>query len=240
MSSEELKKYEFKFLTKDSYVTRKTIPLYMGVDQAQKCLASEGVMITPASFIKCIDIYLRIIGVCRPMDDNEFPPVCILTGVVNFKYPNNLDDPKRLEMHKNLFDLVNDCVDDDHKIPKSDLEHIKANIPIVIKEVCIFCNDIVNLLVDEYSDENTVSVCAAVFTNINTKDTDHKFSVEISYNSKLETTTLYFQSSALVPITDDTATGILYNSFPKEVQENMKVYMEDEAKKEDKEDESSN
>lgn len=236
MSSEELKKYEFKFLTKDSYVTRKTIPLYMGVDQAQKCLASEGVMITPASFIKCIDIYLRIIGVCRPMDDNELPPVCILTGVVNFKYPNNLDDPKRLEMHKNLFDLINECVDDDHKMPKSDLEQIKANIPIVIKEVCIFCNDIVNLLFDEYSDENTVSVGAVVSTNINTTDTDHKFSVEISYNSVLETTTLYFQSSALVPITDDTATGILYNSFSKEAQEKMKADImkqnEEEAEKE--------
>lgn len=226
------KKYEYKFLTKDSYTVRKNIPLYMGVDQAQKCLASEGVMIAPASFVKCIDIYMRIIGICRAVDANDFPPICILSGIIGFKdNREKLDNPKCLEMYQKLFDLINECVDDEHKMPASDLEQIKANMSIVMKEVCIFCNDIVNLLIEEYIEKNTLSVCALVYTRVPKNEADHRFSIEMSYNSDYNTPTLYIQSSVLVPFTEDTATGILLDSFPKEIQDRINM-VEDASKEE--------
>ena len=240
MSSEDQKKYEFKFLTKDSYTVRKNIPLYIGVDQAQKCLASEGVMITPASFIKCLDIYLRIIGICRAVDENDFPPVCVMTGVIEFKdRSENLKNPKCLEMYQKLFDLINECVDDEHKMPASDLEQIKANMSIVMKEVCIFCNDIVNLLIEEYTEKNTLSVTALVYTRVPDYETDHRLSIELSHIHEYGTPALLIQSSVLVPMTENTATGILLDSFPKEAQERIRKAEQDKAKEEEKTDESS-
>lgn len=237
----EKPKYEYKFLTDDSYTVRKNIPLYMAVDQAQKCLASEGVMITPASFIKCLDIYLRIIGVCRSVNENDFPPVCVLTGVITFKdNREKLKNPKCLEMYQKLFELINECVDDDYKMPESDLKQINEHMDIVMKEVCIFFNDIVNLLIDQIDDVNTLSVSALVYTNIPSKETDHRFSVDMSYNNDYGTVTLYFQSSVLVPFDDNTATGILIDSFPKEVQDKIKAIQKDiDELKEWKEDGSS-
>lgn len=241
--SNENPKYEYKFLTDDSYTVRKQISLYMAIDQAQQCLASEGVVITPASFVKCIDIYLRIIGLCRSVNEDEFPPICILCGVIGFKdNREKLDNPKCLEMYQKLFDLINECVDDEHKMPKSDLEQIKANMPIVMKEVCIFCNDIVNRLVSEFDDSKTLSVVAYVYTNITKNEDDHKFTIELSYNSEYNTSALYIQSGVLVPITDDTSTGIVINSFPKEIQERIAKavpVVDDETEEEEKTDESS-
>lgn len=230
----EKQKYEYKFLTEDSYTIRKNIPLYIAVDQAQKCLASEGVMITPASFIKCIDIYMRIIGICRSVDENDFLPICILSGIINVKdNREKLSDPKCLELYQKLFDLINECVDDDHKMPNSDLEQIKANMSIVMKEVCIFCNDIVNLLVEEFSDKNTLSVTALVYTRVPDYETDHRLSIELSYIHEYGTPALLIQSSVLVPMTENTATGILLDSFPKEAQERIRKAEQAKAKEEE-------
>ena len=233
MSSEDQKKYEFKFLTKDSYTVRKNIPLYIGVDEAQKCLASEGVMITPASFIKCLDIYLRIIGICRAVDENDFPPVCVMTGVIEFKdRSENLKNPKCLEMYQKLFELINECVDDDHKMPESDLKQINDHIDSVMKELCIFFNDIVNLLTQELHDSNTLSVCALVYTKVPPTESEHRFSVEIGYNHDFDSIALSFMSTVLVPMDDNTATGILIDSFPKEVQDRISK-MKDTSKEEE-------
>lgn len=239
MSNEDQKKYEFKFLTKDSYTMRKNIPLYLGVDQAQKCLASEGVMVTPASFIKCLDIYLRIVGICRAVDENEFPPVCVMTGIIEFKdISEKLKNPKYLEMYQKLFELINECVDDDHKMPESDLKQISDHIDIVMKEVCIFFNDIVNLLVQELCDSNTTSVCALVYIKIPSTESDnHRFSVEIGHNHDFDAVSLSFMSTVLVPLSEDTATGIMIDSFPKEVQDRIKA--KDDFKEEEKVNESS-
>lgn len=239
MSSEDQKKYEFKFLTEDSYTVRKTIPLYIGVDQAQKCLASEGVMITPASFVKCLDIYLRVIGICRANDENEFPPVCVMTGVVGFKdNSEKLKDPKCLEMYHKLFELINECVDDDHKMPESDLKQINDHIDIVMKEVCIFFNDIINLLIQELIDNNTFTVSALVYTRTPSTEYDHRFSVKIGYSHDFSATCLEFISSVLVPLDEDTPTGILVDSFPKEIQDRIGK-MEDDSEEEEKVDEPS-
>lgn len=238
--SNENPKYEYKFLTDDSYTVRKNIPLYMAVDQAQKCLASEGVVITPASFVKCIDIYMRIIGICRSVNEDEFPPICILSGIISFKdNREKLDNPKCLEMYQKLFDLINECIDDEHKMPASDLEQIKANMSIVMKEVCIFCNDIVNLLVEEYTEKNTLSVTALVYTRVPDYETDHRLSIELSHIHEYGTHALLIQSSVLVPMTENTATGILLDSFPKEAQERIRKAEQDKAKEEEKVDESS-
>lgn len=239
MNNEDQKKYEFKFLTEDSYGIRKNIPLYLGVRQALKCLASEGVMITPASFIKCLDIYLRIVGICRSADENEFPPVCVMTGIIEFKdISEKLKNPEYLEMYQKLFELINECVDDDHKMPESDLKQINDHIDIVMKEVCIFFNDIVNLLTQEFYNGNTLSVCAMVYTRVSSTESDHRFGVEICYNHDFYAVSLLFMSTVLVPLSEDTATGILIDSFPKEAQD-MISKMKDASKEEDKKDESS-
>ena len=67
--SEEKKQYEYRFLTDDSFSVIKTIDLGAGLNQIWECLVSEGVPLQPFSVVKCMDIYLRLIGLCRGKED---------------------------------------------------------------------------------------------------------------------------------------------------------------------------
>lgn len=202
--------YKYKFL--DQRYVEKKINITNAAIEAAKCLESEGVSITPASFVKCVDVYLRVIGMCRSENAEEFPPINIITAVVAFKDHDFGESAERVELCQKLFDLINDCVDDDHKFPESDLEQIKANIPIVMKETACFCNDIMNCIYDEYDDDKTVSVIALTRTK-NGDSKDHLFGMQIMYDVNLEVIDVNIESSVLVPLNDNVATGILIESF---------------------------
>lgn len=210
--------YKYKFM--DHYAVQKKIDISYAVNEATKCLDSEGVTISPASFVKCVDVYLRVIGMCRSENADEFPPVNILTGVVSFKDRDFGDNSDRIELCQQLFTLINECVDDAHKFPEEDLDQIKANVPIVMKETTCFCNDIMNCIYDEYTHDNVVSVVAIIkISNESTSNSDHTFGMQIMYDINLETIDVNIESSVLVPFSDDTATGILIESFPEDVRE---------------------
>ena len=78
-----------------------------------------------------------------------------------------------------------------------------------------------NLLTQELHDSNTLSVSALVYTRVPPTESEHRFSVEIGYNHDFDAIALSFMSTVLVPLGEDTATGILIDSFPKEVQDRI-------------------
>lgn len=232
---EETSNYKYKFL--DGYAVSKKVNLVHAAMEATRCLESEGVTIDPASFIKCVDVYLRVIGMCRSEKSDEFPPINIVVGLVAFKEFDFGDHPTRVELCQNLFSLINECVDEDHKFPVEDIEAIKANIPIVMKEVTHFCNDIVNCIYDEFTGDNVYAVTALV----NTKGSgdNHLFGMQIGYDDRLDTIAINIESSVLVPFSEDTGTGIVISSFTEEVKESIMKRMSADTDSETVEEENA-
>lgn len=222
MTANEIYNHEYKFLSKDFYRMEKSIDLKFALKQVCLCLESENVPISINSFLKCVDIYTRITGLCRSTNQDEFPPVLILCGAVEFKdvYEIIKDDAEKISMYCELFDKINDVVDEDHKFPATELEIIKNNLPIVLKEVVIFLNDIVCRLVDEYMHDGVIQVTMYYNTNIVAQDLkmkDANFAVNIERNV-FNVFSILIQSSMLVPVTDETSMGIAMNTFDKDTQ----------------------
>lgn len=228
--SEEKKKYEYRFLTDDSFSVIKTIDLGAGLNQIWECLVSEGIPLHPFSIAKCMDIYLRVIGLCRGRDD-EFPPVEVVFAPVKFKdvFWNDDDtDEHKLEAIKQLFDLINDCIDEDRKFKPAELEVIKNedNLKIIFKEITAFFNDIVERLVEEFSSDNTVYAGAVLDTKVGVGDgvTAH-FTMDISYSSVADSVAITAQSDVLVNHNDSDPVIIAVNTFPPEIQERINKAM---------------
>ena len=227
--SEENKKYEYRFLTDDSFSVIKTIDLGAGLNQIWECLVSEGVPIHPFSIVKCMDIYLRVIGLCRGRDD-EFPPVEVVFAPVEFKdvFWNDDADDHKVETIKQLFDLINDCIDEDHKFKPADLEVIKSgnNVKIIFKEITAFFNDIIKRLVEEFSSGNTVYAGAVLNTKVGVGDgiTAH-LTMDISYSSVADSIAITAQSNVLVNHNDSDPVIIAVSTFPPEIQERISKAM---------------
>lgn len=228
--SNENPKYEYRFLTDDSFSVIKTIDLGAGLNQIWECLVSEGVPLHPFSVVKCMDIYLRVIGLCRGKED-EFPPVDVVFAPVRFKdvFWNDDDaDEQKVEAIKQLFDLINDCIDEDRKFKPADLEVIKSgdNVKIIFKEITAFFNDIVERLVEEFSSSNTVYAGAVVNTKVGVDNgvTAH-FTMDISYSSVADSIVITAQSNVLVDSNDSDPVIIAVNTFPPEIQERINKAM---------------
>lgn len=232
--SEENKKHEYRFITDDSFSVVKTISLNAGLNQIWECLISEGVPIHPSSIVKCMDMYLRLIGLCKGSND-EFPPINILFSPVEFKelfYDDDTNDQK-IEIVKNLFDLINECLDDDRKFKPSELDVIKSgdNVKTIFKEIAALFNDIINRLIEEYSTDNTVYVVATTTIKLGDGKESASFEMDISYSGIANAVAVSVQSNILVKSDGSNAIGIAIDTFPPEVQERINKAMPETEEK---------
>lgn len=209
-------KYEYKFLTTDQLSVSKIIDLAPALTQVKLCLSSEGVVITPSSFIKCVDIYLRVVGYTRSRTDSNnedvpFGPINAISAPVKFNYNEDIfTKDETVELYKDLINAINTYVDDSHKFPMSNVVQIVDYVPIIFKEVIIFLNDVMNRLIEEYANGNRISIVSAI-AEINN---DSRFCMELFFNKTLDTYQIHTESSALVPMKEDEDVAIIVNSFP--------------------------
>ena len=215
-------KYEYMFITDGDYCVDKQISLLPPLNQLRLCLNSEGVVITTSSIVKCIDVYLRLIGLSHPKDKSTVHPIMVLCDMIIFEdiHETFENDPDKARMVSELFDMFNEYLDENRKFPQSDLEQIKAKFPIIVKDVSIFCNDIFNRLLEEY-DDSTLSVTAYIDSTGDPDLNDCRLSMGINYYTVLKASAFSIRSTVLSSAAADIETEIVTQSFPKEVQDRI-------------------
>ena len=235
--AEEVKKYESKFLFPGTYKSLKTIDFTSGLHQVSLCLESEGVKLSDASVAKCVDIYLRINGFADNNGD-EFPPVKAMCAPVSFNniYGDTAKNPEhRVELTKDLITLINNYVDDDHKFIDNDgnneIEVIKNNVSTIFKEINIFLNDIMEMMLDEYEADDIVTVIAMAYVS-----DDNFLKFVINFDANYDTTVMTIISTVLVKDEgiDKHPIGIMIKTFSEEMQKKIR-----DVFKNDKEDNGS-
>lgn len=145
----------------------------------------------------------------------------------------NLD--RRVELTKNLITLINDYVDDDCKFidknGNSEIEVIKNNVTTIFKEISIFLNDIMEMMLDEYEVDDIVTVIAMAYVS-----DDNFLKFVINFDAHYDTTVMTIISTVLVKDEgiDKHPIGIIIQTFSEEIRKKIR-----EVFKRDKEDDSS-
>lgn len=202
--------YQFKFFDDGNYSVFKGIMLDHSTHDVMECLKSEGVnLIDHDSIFKMIDIYLRIVGIHRESSDAEYVThIHSVIGTVQFRTFDSTDE--RNEQIKNLLDLFQDVVDTEYKFNEADLEVIKNNVSTVINEIVIYLNDMINILVDEYSNQHVSSVH---LTYMSKYDKDISFDALISYHSNIGVHAIDIASTMFRKVDENEQDNVAISAF---------------------------
>ena len=139
----EEQKIEMKFFEGELPIKEGMASLTSYIRDLRKCLKSEEVLLTDDEIIKSLDIYLRILGIDRPINpDKGLGSLYSIFGIIEFNKFEDIDD-ERLEAVKTAIKNVNSLAEDDRKLSDETIENItEFYIPILLKEYAIFINEL--------------------------------------------------------------------------------------------------
>lgn len=210
--------YKYRFIDDTNIGIVKRIPMEPILLDVKNCLKSEGVDFSDGySIVKCLDVFLRIVGISRTDENStEIPPINGFIGIgTKFNDTTVLKmDSKTEAIYSNLFDAINDCVDEEHKFPPSDLQQIKDNIGIIFKELASYLNDVIHFMLTEFNNATVSSVTMSAGLSNDANKVTGVFSMQMYYDYKFQIAGINIISTALTGGNiDEAPLDIIYWTF---------------------------